>query len=85
MTEEVVQEAFMNVWRRASSFDSRRGRCSAWLLSLVRHRAIDVLRQARRLPVLFLDGGFEFGSRSSLRWIDTPRSSADGQQDLSEA
>lgn len=42
--EDVVQEAFLNVWRQAASFDPRRGKVRTWLLSIVHHRAIDHLR-----------------------------------------
>ena len=42
--EEVVQEAFVDLWRRASSFDPARGSALAFLLSMVRSRSIDRLR-----------------------------------------
>jgi RNA polymerase sigma-70 factor (ECF subfamily) len=42
--EDVVQEAFLNVWRQAPTFDRRRGHVRTWLLSIVHHRAIDWLR-----------------------------------------
>jgi RNA polymerase sigma-70 factor (ECF subfamily) len=42
--EDAVQDAFTAVWRTAGSYRSERGSVSAWLLSLVRYRAIDVAR-----------------------------------------
>ncbi len=42
--EDVVQDAFMSVWRRAISFQGGRGSVRTWLLSIVHHRAIDRLR-----------------------------------------
>lgn len=42
--EEVVQDAFMSIWRRADSFDASKGNSRSWLLSIVHHRAIDQLR-----------------------------------------
>lgn len=42
--EDVVQDAFLSVWRRAVSFEAGRGSARTWLLSIVHHRAIDRLR-----------------------------------------
>jgi RNA polymerase sigma-70 factor (ECF subfamily) len=42
--EDVVQDAFFSVWRRAVSFEVGRGSARTWLLSIVHHRAIDRLR-----------------------------------------
>ncbi|HET9017141.1 MAG TPA: sigma-70 family RNA polymerase sigma factor [Thermomicrobiaceae bacterium] len=43
--EEVVQDAFLRVWRQAAGFDPGRGTLRSWLLTIVHHRAIDVLRR----------------------------------------
>ena len=43
--EDVLQEVFLQVWRRASDFDPQRGRPFTWLVTLARSRAIDRLRQ----------------------------------------
>ncbi len=48
--EDVVQEAFLNVWRMAGSFSHRRGEARSWLLSVVHHRAIDAWRRRRSRP-----------------------------------
>ena len=45
--EEVVQEAFFNVWRNAPSYDGRRGSVRNWILSIVHHQAIDRMRRLR--------------------------------------
>jgi RNA polymerase sigma-70 factor (ECF subfamily) len=42
--EDVVQDAFLSVWRRAQSFDRSRGTLRAWLAAIVHHRALDRLR-----------------------------------------
>lgn len=47
--EDVVQEAFLGLWRNARSFDSSRGNLRGWLLSIVHNRAIDRLRGATRM------------------------------------
>jgi RNA polymerase sigma-70 factor (ECF subfamily) len=45
IAEEVVQEAFLSFWRSRRLFDRSRGSVRAWVLGMVRNRAIDVLRQ----------------------------------------
>ncbi len=48
--EEVLQEVFTQVWRKAEQFDSTRGSAAAWLLTMARSRAIDHLRARRARP-----------------------------------
>ncbi len=45
IAEEVVQEAFLSCWRSRLHYDRTRGSVKAWMLGIVRNRAIDVLRQ----------------------------------------
>lgn len=45
--EDVVQEAFLNAWRRAKTFDANRGTVRAWLLTIVHHQTINLLRATR--------------------------------------
>src|SRR5690348_6107965 len=45
--EEVVQEAFFNVWRNAPSYDGSRGSVRNWILSIVHNQAIDRMRRLR--------------------------------------
>lgn len=53
--EDVLQDAFVTVWTRAARFPALQTHPLAWLTSIVRHRAIDVLR--RRRPEVALDAG----------------------------
>jgi RNA polymerase sigma-70 factor (ECF subfamily) len=43
---ELLQDVYIEVWRKASSFDSQRGSPLAWMITLTRSRAIDRLRSA---------------------------------------
>ena len=42
--EDIVQETFLELWRRAPQFDGRRGGLVAWIVTIARSRAIDRLR-----------------------------------------
>ncbi|MCW2994519.1 MAG: polymerase sigma factor [Conexibacter sp.] len=46
--EDVVQDAFLSVWRNRARFRAERGSAQAWILGVVRNRAIDTLRRHRR-------------------------------------
>lgn len=47
--EDVTQDAFATIWRQAAAFDARRGDASAWIHTIARNRARDLLR--RRRPI----------------------------------
>jgi RNA polymerase sigma-70 factor, ECF subfamily len=42
--EDVVQDAFLSVWRQAATYKRERGAARTWLMSIVHHRSIDRLR-----------------------------------------
>jgi RNA polymerase sigma-70 factor (ECF subfamily) len=46
--EDVQQQVFLEIWRRADRFDPARGRLLTWVMTIARSRAIDHLR--RRVP-----------------------------------
>ncbi|HTS15322.1 MAG TPA: sigma-70 family RNA polymerase sigma factor, partial [Candidatus Sulfotelmatobacter sp.] len=55
LAEDVLQEAFLGIWRNASRYAVARASARTWLLSIVHHRAIDAVR--RRRPVSELPDG----------------------------
>jgi RNA polymerase sigma-70 factor (ECF subfamily) len=42
--EDILQDVFIQIWRRAKDFDEKRGKPFTWLVTLTRSRAIDRLR-----------------------------------------
>ena len=46
--EEVVQDTFVEIWRRAAEYRPERGSPAAWIAAMARSRAIDRLRQRAR-------------------------------------
>jgi RNA polymerase sigma factor (sigma-70 family) len=48
LAEDAVQEAFLSVWRTAGRFMPERSKASTWILTLVHHRAVDLVRREER-------------------------------------
>ncbi len=42
--EDVLQQVFVNVWRRIESYDESKGRLFTWMLNIARNAAIDEIR-----------------------------------------
>jgi RNA polymerase sigma-70 factor (ECF subfamily) len=49
--EEVAQEAMVQVWRRAATFDRARAGGSGWIFAIARNKRIDLLRREHRPDV----------------------------------
>src|SRR6266496_1340302 len=49
--EEAAQEAFVRAWRHAAAYDPRRGTVAAWLLTIARNVAINMLPARRFDPI----------------------------------
>jgi RNA polymerase sigma-70 factor (ECF subfamily) len=45
LAEEIVQEAFLVLWRDPGAYREERGTFRAWLMSTVHHRAVDTVRR----------------------------------------
>src|SRR5207253_6754544 len=49
LAQEVVQDAFLALWRAPEAYDPSRGPFRTFFLSLVHHRAVDTVRREERL------------------------------------
>lgn len=72
-TEEVLQEIYVTVWRRAASFDASRAGAISWLIALSRNKAIDRLRQHRRTVLVFEDLGDTVDDKEAPATPDSER------------
>jgi RNA polymerase sigma factor (sigma-70 family) len=48
LAEEATQDAFVQVWRRAASFDAKLGSGRTWLYTILRNRSLNILRDESR-------------------------------------
>lgn len=55
LAEDVLQEAFVNVWHHAGSYQAQQGQPMTWLISIVRNKALDHLRAGQRHAADSLD------------------------------
>jgi RNA polymerase sigma-70 factor, ECF subfamily len=61
--EEIVQDVFVTVWQRASSFDPQRGHFRPWVVQITRRRIINELRRRRSRPKTAADPHGALGDR----------------------
>lgn len=52
LAEEAVQDAFVQIWSRAGSFDPARGEARAWIYAVLRNRALNTLRAEARTELV---------------------------------
>ncbi len=64
LAEEVVQDAFVAAWQRARQFDPSRGPARAWLTTIVRNRALNLLRDGARVEYHDAETLADMGDRS---------------------
>ena len=73
LAEDLVQDAFTNVWQGAASFDPNRASFATWLYRVTRNRAVDLARRRRARP--------QSAGESQLRTVpggSEPEASVDG-------
>ena len=76
--EDVLQEVFLQVWRRAKDFDEQRGRPFTWLVTLARSRGIDRLRNLAARERVAIAGAREPSEQVSDAVADAFRSEQRG-------
>jgi RNA polymerase sigma-70 factor (ECF subfamily) len=69
--EDILQDVFIQVWRRAKDFDEKRGRPFTWLVTLARSRAIDRLRLLGARQRLAASAGADQPDEASDALTDT--------------
>ncbi len=47
VAEEALQDVYVRIWQRAAQFDEHRGRPLAWMVTIARYCAIDLMRRER--------------------------------------
>lgn len=52
VAEDLLQDAFMAVWRRATTYSPQAGAVRSWLISILHHRTIDYLRRVHRRSII---------------------------------
>lgn len=85
MAEEVVEDAYFQVWRQAPRFDPARGKALTWLLAIARSRAIDALRREARSRHERLDDQAQPEVASPAPAVDDLLDLARHQADLHQA
>jgi RNA polymerase sigma factor (sigma-70 family) len=74
--EDVLQDSFVKIWRFADAYDPLRSPAMAWMSTIVRNQAFDLLRQSRYTEELC--DGFEFDCD-----VAAERAASDGALQLS--
>lgn len=66
---DVLQEVFVNIWKKINTYDSAKGRLFTWMLNIARNAAIDKIRSKgyrdnqRNQPIIVIEtGGMEMSS-----------------------
>jgi len=75
--EDVLQESFVTIWQRAGDYDPTKGAPLTWLITVLRHRAIDALRRSARQPERLAEP-----EEALLALVAGPADSADRGSDL---
>jgi RNA polymerase sigma-70 factor (ECF subfamily) len=55
LAADILQEAFVKIWKNSKSYDPKKGRLFTWMLRIVRNKAIDAIRSSGRRDEIHSD------------------------------
>jgi RNA polymerase sigma-70 factor (ECF subfamily) len=76
VAEEIIQETFLTVWRKAILFNPEKASVATWIYAIARHKKIDKLRK-EHYPEIQIE--------SVLQTIDAGDTKADAKKDIGKA
>ncbi len=83
--EEVVADCFAQMWRTAATFDPSRGSVAAWVTTIVRTRALDLIRAQRRRARVLDDAALLTEEEGAAAGTPTPSDTPDRDLERAEA
>lgn len=78
LAEDAVHDAFVNIWNKAATFDPKAGSARGWIYTILRNRALNMLRSEGRL-----DHKDEFETLAATAADDDPEAVVSGLSDAS--
>lgn len=66
LAEDALQEAFVNVWHNAGTYQAAASQPMTWLIAIVRNKALDYVRAAQRHAADSIDEANEDGTTIEL-------------------
>jgi RNA polymerase sigma-70 factor, ECF subfamily len=76
-SQEVAQEALLDIWRTSARFDPARGSAASWMLTIAHRKAVDRVRSAQAST----DREHTYGSRNQERTYDETAETVDRRLD----
>jgi RNA polymerase sigma-70 factor (ECF subfamily) len=83
--QDLVQEVFLTIWNKASSFDAARGSAFSWSVTQLRNRAIDRIRSRRRRGELMETFGADLVPHDGMRSASEDCEASERSREVREA
>ena len=72
LAQDIVHDTFVNIWRKAGSFNAARGEGRGWMYSIARHLALNAVRDGQREVAMDEDTAHALDAEQSLQaWNDS--------------